>query len=128
MDRQRDARCGASRGQYLPSLAPFKLATPCRLFTTWTDNRAGTERYVFQQRLDCSGAAQWAADGTTQTLLSLVAADADANRVRLQWYSSQNLMAAVYRAGADQVWTRVGDTSADGSGNLTSRRYRRRAG
>jgi hypothetical protein len=111
--------CGATRGQYLPSLAAWKLSTPCRLFATWTDNRAGTERYVFQQRLDCTGVAQWTADGTTQTLLSLVAADADAHRVRLQWYSSQNLSAAVYRAGADQVWTRVGDAIADGSGSLT---------
>ena len=110
--------CAASHGQFGAAIAPWKPGPPCRLYTAWTDNRAGNERYVFQQQLNCSGQAQWASDGLTSTLLSLIAAEANAHRVRLEWYSAQATSAAVYRSTPDEAWTRIGDASSDGGGHL----------
>ena len=110
------------------ALAPFKPATPCRLFTTWTDNRAGTERYVFQQRLNCLGAG--AVDGRRH--------DADA---AFAWWPPTPTHTASGSSGTRRRTSRprvsrrgrsgvdaVGDAVADGSGNLDVRRHRGRAG
>src|SRR5207344_2430450 len=33
--------CAAPRGQFGAAVAPWKPSTPCRVYTAWTDNRAG---------------------------------------------------------------------------------------
>jgi hypothetical protein len=111
--------CGSAHGQFGAAVAPWKQSTSCRVYTAWTDNRAGNERYVFQQRLDCAGQPQWASDGVTSTLLSLIAAEANAHSVRLEWYSAEPMSAAVYRSTSDGTWTRIGDATSDGEGHLT---------
>jgi hypothetical protein len=108
-----------ARGQYFSSLAPWKNATPTRFYYTWTDNRAGDQRYVYMQRLDNTGASQWTADGVTGTELALVSTEADAEHVRLVWHAFGSVAATVYRSTTDQDWTPLGEVYSDGSGNVT---------
>jgi len=111
--------CGAARGQYFSSLASWKSASPAREFISWTDNRAGNERYIYMQRLDNAGVVQWTSDGVVSTNLAMVSASADADRVRLQWYSSASVAASVYRRTEEQDWVRVADVLSDGTGMIT---------
>jgi hypothetical protein len=110
--------CGATRGQFFSSIAPWKAAAPGRVFVAWTDNRAGNARYVYVQRLDTAGATQWTIDGVTSTSLAMVSASADADRVRLEWYASQSVDATVYRRAENQDWVRVGHVLSDGTGMI----------
>ena len=109
----------AIRGQHLATLAPWKSASPERLFVGWTDDRSGNARNVMVQRLDLSGAPQWAGDGVTGTEVALVSAEASAQRVRLVWYSSANVTATVYRRTESASWSALGVASTDGSGQIT---------
>ena len=59
------AICSAAGGQYLATVAPWRAATPGRLFVSWTDDRTGSGRYAYVQRLDDAGATQWTLDGLT---------------------------------------------------------------
>jgi hypothetical protein len=89
------------------------------VFVSWTDDRLGDARYVYLQRLDTAGATQWTLDGITRTSLAMVSATADADRVRLEWYASESVDAAVYRRTANQDWARVGRVLSDGTGMIT---------
>jgi hypothetical protein len=111
--------CGETRGQFFASIAPYKADSPARLFVAWTDNRAATERYVFAQRLDLSGASQWAADGVTRTTLSMVSASAETDRVRLEWSASDQVTATVHRRTEIEDWRQVGDVVSDGVGRIS---------
>ena len=92
---------------------------PARLFVAWTDNRAATERYVFLQRLDLAGAPQWIIDGLTGTTLAMVSASAETDRVRLVWFASEPVAAAVYRRTEFQDWERIGAAISDGTGMIS---------
>ena len=100
-------------------IAPYKTAAPARLFVAWTDNRAATERYVFLQRLDLAGAPQWIIDGLTGTTLAMVSASAETDRVRLVWFASEPVAAAVYRRTEFQDWERIGAAISDGTGMIS---------
>lgn len=75
------------------------------------DNTPGGGRRVFLLTPDM---------GATSTTISLVGADATADRVRLRWYSSeQNLQARLYRRDARGDWSQTGIlTSSDGTGMI----------
>lgn len=57
-------------------------------------------------------------DQATPTLLSLVSADADAQSVRLKWYSASAVSANVYRRTEATAWLSVGSVTSDGTGFL----------
>lgn len=59
------------------------------------------------------------ADQATPTLLSLVGADADAQSVKLKWYSaSGSVTASVYRRTQETSWRSIGSVTSDGTGFL----------
>jgi hypothetical protein len=59
-------------------------------------------------------------DVTTPTLLSLVSADAEPDRVRLTWFAVDGrfVRATVYRRTATEAWSALGSVSADGTGRI----------
>jgi hypothetical protein len=108
----------ATRGQFAAGVAPWKTATPERLFVGWTDNRAADQRLVYMMRLDLNGVGQWTEDGITGTKVALVSAEATGDRVRLVWFGSETLGATVYRRIEGGEWTAVGTVSSDGTDKL----------
>lgn len=112
------AVCSVAGGQYLATIAPWRAATPGRLFVSWTDARTGNGRYACLQRLDAAGVIQWIPDGLTPALLSMVSAAADAQRVRLLWYSSVEVVATVYRRSAGVDWVSIGQVTSNGTGQV----------
>src|SRR6185503_7999624 len=108
----------AARGQFFPILATWKTATPERLYLAWTDNRAGDTRYVYTDRLDLNLVSQWTAGGTTATTISLARVEADAEHVRLVWYSPSQVTTTVYRRLEGAAWSAVGTASTDGTGQI----------
>jgi hypothetical protein len=108
----------AARGQFFPILATWKTATPERLYLAWTDNRAGDTRYAYTDRLDLNLVSQWTAGGTTATTISLASAEADAEHVRLVWYSPSQVTATVYRRLEGDAWSAIGTASTDGTGRI----------
>jgi hypothetical protein len=65
-------------------------------------------------------AQRFVQDGIVPVLLALVSADAQADRVVLDWYGSEaaQLSATVYRRAQGSEWQRLGTASADGTGRL----------
>jgi hypothetical protein len=57
-------------------------------------------------------------DLTTPTLLSLVSARAETDRVELTWFASDVPSATVYRSTVRDNWEAIGQISADGTGRL----------
>ncbi len=59
-------------------------------------------------------------NGAVATLASLVAVDAQPDRIRLTWYAAGNpgLSATVYRRTASTAWTSLGQIASDGTGYL----------
>lgn len=59
-------------------------------------------------------------DVTTPTLLSLVSAEAEPDRVRLKWFAANNpgLVATVYRRTETGEWKSLGQVAADGTGRM----------
>jgi hypothetical protein len=112
------AVCSAAGGQYLATVAPWRAATPGRHFVSWTDARTGSGRYAYLQQLDDAGAIQWALDGLTPTLLAMVRASADAQRVHLLWYASTDVVATVYRRSPEADWFPIGQVISDGTGQV----------
>ena len=111
--------CGAPRGQYFASIAPWKSASPPREFIAWTDNRAGDQRFIYMQRLDGSGVGLWTSDGIVGTTLAMVSATADQDRVRVQWFSPATIAATVERRTTQGEWQPVGSVTSDGTGMIT---------
>ena len=112
------AVCSATGGQYLAAVAPWRAATPGRLFVSWTDDRMGSGRYAYVQRLDDAGATQWTLDGLTSTRLAMVSASADPQRVQLLWYASTEVVATVYRRSSGADWVPIGQATSDGTGQV----------
>jgi hypothetical protein len=108
----------AARGQHLATIAPYKSSSPERFYLSWTDNRSGTERHVYLQRLSSTGVPQWAADGVTRTQLALSGAEAEHGRVRLTWYAGDDVAATVYRRTPDSDWASIGSAVSAGSGSI----------
>jgi hypothetical protein len=110
---------GAARGQYFSSIAPWKTASPERVYIAWTDNRAVSARWLYMQRLDAAtGAPQYAADGITRTRASLISADAGSGRIRLVWDAPPGLIATVYRRTESSDWASIGQAPSDASGQV----------
>ena len=110
--------CSAAHGQYFATIAPWKTAAPGRVYVAWTDNRASTARYVYAQRLDVNGVAQWTGDGIVRTTLALVSSTAAPDRVSLLWYASESVAAKVYRRTDGADWALVGEVFSDGRGQI----------
>jgi hypothetical protein len=104
-----------TRGQAIPSLAPWETSAPERLYLGWTDNRAGNIRYAYAERLDLNGNAQWGPSGVTGTEIALASAEADAERVRLIWHSNEDVTATIYRRAEGGEWAAIGTASSDGN-------------
>jgi probable HAF family extracellular repeat protein len=56
--------------------------------------------------------------GIVPTTLSLVEAQASAERVTLGWYAAQDLHATLQRRSADEAWSNRAEVSSDGSGMI----------
>ena len=69
---------------------------------------------MYSQKLNTLGVAQWAADGMTATLFSMVAAEADRDRVRVTWQISDAGPVSAYRRIEDGPWTALGSLQPDG--------------
>lgn len=106
------------RGQYHATISPIRFSATARQYVAWTDNRAGTERYVFMQRLDGAGAGVWGVDGITRVALSLVATEASPGRVRVIWQTSEATEATVYRRSSDGPWQAIATMTTDGNGRV----------
>jgi hypothetical protein len=112
------AVCSAVGGQYLATIAPWRTAAPGRIFVSWTDDRTDSGRYAYLQRLDDAGSTQWTPDGLTSTRLAMVSAAADAQRVKLLWYASTEVVATVYRRSSSLDWVSIGQAASDGTGQV----------
>lgn len=106
------------RGQFHAGISPIRFSATPRLYVSWTDNRAATEREVFMQRLDGAGAAVWNVDGITRVVFSLVASEASPGRVRVVWQTSEATAATVYRRSADGPWQAIATMTTDGNGRI----------
>ncbi len=92
---------GAAGGQYRGGLAADGAGGA---FVGWTDNRAGTVRHVFAQRVGAGGTVAWGADGATSTLASLLAATLDARGARLEWRLADAVPVTLERATSGGAW------------------------
>jgi hypothetical protein len=82
----------------------------------WTDNRAGNARYVYAQRIQSNGAVQWATDGVTSVLASLVSANIEAGRASLEWQVSSAGPVRIERATEAEAWSAIAVREPDGDG------------
>jgi hypothetical protein len=89
------------------------------VIAAWQDNRDRANDRVHSQRLFSNGGPAWGAGGVTSTLVSLVAADALPDRVRIRWWTSASstIIRAERRHGED-AWRSVATLTADASGAI----------
>ena len=104
-----------ARGQYEAAMHAAG-GTPVLV---WTDFRNGSERLLYADKLSALGASQWAADGVTSTLFSMVAAEATLGRVRVTWAVGVGpFEVTAYRRGESEAWQLLGVLPVDGTGRV----------
>jgi hypothetical protein len=82
----------------------------------WADFRNGSDDDIYAQRVLANG--QLGGDLPTATQASLVAVDTQDGVVRLTWYASGGVLAAVAveRMATNEAWRVIGTVTADGAG------------
>jgi hypothetical protein len=107
--------CGAGRGQYGGGGAPDNASGGV---FAWTDYRSATARYIYAQRLNSLGVAQWPVGGVVPVLISLVSSSAAPDRVTIDWQISGTGPATVYRSPNGTDWEARGHISPDASSQV----------
>ncbi len=103
------AVCALASSQQYPTIASDGAGGAV---VAWEDHRNGQGADVYAQRI-------WA-NGSTPVRLSFVEAEVGADAVTLTWYAGGGgcAVATVYRSTGGGEWTRIGETTADGTGYL----------
>ena len=85
---------------------------------TWLDWRDGNGSYLYTQRLNANGAAEWSPDGVTAVLASFLTARVFDQTVQLSWYlnADEPSTVTVYRRTLKGPWRSLGTVTPDGTG------------